>query len=82
MKAKNAINGQRVVLKVDYDRLRAGDTGTIVGRGSVETSIAVKWDNPKSSYHTCSGLCASSNGWYVDVGNIRKLKEVVQDETI
>ena len=82
MKLKNVINGQRVVLKVDYDHLRAGATGTIVGRGSVETNIAVKWDNPKSDYHDCKGLCKDGHGWYVTPKSIRKLKEAVQDETI
>ena len=69
------IKGERVIVTEDFDydgtSFIAGMTGTVLkfhtDRG-ISGIVSILWDHEdKQNFHTCGGLCPSSQGYNLDV---------------
>lgn len=76
MKLKNVKQGQRVVLKVDTERAKAGDEGIIV-IGSCALSAGSVWvhfDNYVGGWGDYSQNIPHGHGWTCEIKDLKRLK--------
>ena len=76
MKLKNVKHGQRVVLKVDAERPKAGDEGTIVISDIYKGSgnVWVHFDRNVGGWGDSGKCIPRGHGWTCKIKDLKRLK--------